>query len=176
MSLAVSQRPKPRQFRLSEERLAARPKPYSVQGGILPQRLVDIACESPHGTISNASLAGAVPSRRSCRSANILPKPIMAFNINTKCPVCLGFKVLRLTGKFPSIHWWGIIRLPSGSSMISFPTLAKVVHLQFDIALAAHRLCTLNLHTSHERPWEVTPDSASRQTWREKSIFFDLFH
>lgn len=68
------------------------------------------------------------------------------------------------TGRFPSIHWCGIMRLPSGSSMISFPTLANVVHLQFDIALAAHRLWTLNLHTSHERPWDVTPDNASRHT------------
>lgn len=68
------------------------------------------------------------------------------------------------TGRFPSIHWCGMMRLPSGSSMISFPTLANVVHLQFDIALAAHRLCTLNLHTSHDRPCEVTPDKASRHT------------
>lgn len=68
------------------------------------------------------------------------------------------------TGKFPSIHWCGIIKFPSTSSIISFPTLANVVHLQFDIALAAQRLCTLNLHTSHDSPWDVTPDNASRQT------------
>lgn len=68
------------------------------------------------------------------------------------------------TGRFPSIHWWGIIRLPSGSSMISLPTLANVVHLQLEMALAAHRLCTLNLHTSQESPCDVTPESASRHT------------
>ena len=51
--------------------------------------------------------------------------------------------------------------------MISFPTLANVVHLQFDIALAAQRLCTLNLQTSHDSPCEVTPDRASRHTYWE---------
>lgn len=79
-------------------------------------------------------------------------------------------KHLAETGRFPSIHWCGIIRLPSGSSIISFPTLANVVHLQFDIALAAHLLCTLNLHTSHERPWDVTPLRASRQTCQNVDI------
>lgn len=92
------------------------------------------------------------------------------------------------TGKFPSCHWCGIIKLPSGSSIISLPlkilflfyflkllllmwfmghlpTDANVVHLQFDIAFAAHLLCTLNLHTSHDKPCDVTPDSASRHTF-----------
>lgn len=45
---------------------------------------------------------------------------------------------------------------PSTSSMISRPTVANVVHLQLAIAFAAHRLCTLHLHTSQERPCEVT--------------------
>lgn len=71
------------------------------------------------------------------------------------------------TGRFPSIHWCGMIKLPSKSSIISFPTLANVVHLQFDIAFAAQRLCTLNLQTSQESPWEVTPDKASRHTYRK---------
>lgn len=48
------------------------------------------------------------------------------------------------------------ILTPSASSIISRPTVASVVHLQFAIALAAHRLCTLHLHTSHESPWAVT--------------------
>lgn len=73
-------------------------------------------------------------------------------------------KHLAETGKLPSIHWCVMMRLPSGSSMISFPTLANVVHLQFDIAFAAHRLWTLNLHTSQESPCDVTPESASRHT------------
>lgn len=41
---------------------------------------------------------------------------------------------------------------PSASSIISRPIVANVVHLQFAIAFAAHRLCTLHLHTSHESP------------------------
>lgn len=51
--------------------------------------------------------------------------------------------------------------------MISFPTLANVVHLQLDIALAAQRLCTLNLQTSQDSPCEVTPDNASRHTYKK---------
>lgn len=51
--------------------------------------------------------------------------------------------------------------------MISLPTLANVVHLQFDIAFAAQRLWTLNLQISHESPWDVTPDKASRHTYAE---------
>lgn len=89
------------------------------------------------------------------------------------------------TGKFPSCHWCGIMRLPSGSSIISLPVDikgnldtdymankcdspidAKVVHLQFDIAFAAHRLWTLNLQTSHDNPCEVTPERVSRHTYQ----------
>jgi hypothetical protein len=51
--------------------------------------------------------------------------------------------------------------------MISLPTLANVVHLQFDIAFAAQRLWTLNLQISHDNPCDVTPERASRQTYAE---------
>lgn len=91
-------------------------------------------------------------------------KHLQSCNRSTEPHVLSQCKHFADTGRFPSIHWCGMIKLPSGSSIISFPTLAKVVHLQFDIALAAQRLCTLNLQTSHERPWEVTPDKASRHT------------
>lgn len=57
---------------------------------------------------------------------------------------------------------------PSASSIISRPTVASVVHLQFAIALAAHRLCTLHLHTSHDRPCDVTAN--------ENLIFFFEFY
>lgn len=89
---------------------------------------------------------------------------LQSCNRSTEPHVLSQCKHFADTGKFPSIHWWGIIRLPSTSSIISFPTLANVVHLQFAIAFAAQRLCTLNLHTSHERPCDVTPESASRHT------------
>lgn len=85
-------------------------------------------------------------------------------NRSTEPQVLSQSKHLADTGRFPSIHWCGIIRLPSGSSMISFPILANVLHLQLLMAFAAHRLWTLNLHTSHERPCEVTPVNASRHT------------
>lgn len=45
---------------------------------------------------------------------------------------------------------------PSLSSIISLPTVANVVHLQFAIAFTAHLLCTLHLQTSHDRPCDVT--------------------
>ena len=41
--------------------------------------------------------------------------------------------------------------------MMSFPTLANVVHLQLLMALTAQRLCDLNLHTSQLSPCDVTP-------------------
>lgn len=46
--------------------------------------------------------------------------------------------------------------------MISFPTLANVVHLQLLIAFATQRLCTLHLHTSQLNPCEVTPDEQKK--------------
>lgn len=89
-------------------------------------------------------------------------------NLSTDPHVLSQFKHFAWISRFPSIHWWGIIRLPSMSSIISLPTLANVVHLQFDIAFAAHRLCTLNLHTSQEKPWDVTPERASRHTFEQE--------
>jgi hypothetical protein len=69
-----------------------------------------------------------------------------------------------------------MIRLPSTSSIISLPTLANVVHLQFDIAFAAQRLCTLNLHTSQESPCDVTPDKASRHTyWKKETAIVNIW-
>lgn len=53
---------------------------------------------------------------------------------------------------------------PSSSSMMSLPTLASVVHLQLLIALAAQRLCALNLHTSQLSPCDVTPDRRAAVT------------
>lgn len=47
--------------------------------------------------------------------------------------------------------------------MMSRPTVAKVVHLQLAIAFAAHRLCTLHLHTSHDKPCDVTVDDAMKK-------------
>ena len=40
---------------------------------------------------------------------------------------------------------------PSSSSIISRPMAANVVHLQLLLALAAHRLCALNLHTTNSK-------------------------
>jgi len=40
---------------------------------------------------------------------------------------------------------------PSSSSMISFPIEANVVHLQLLVALTAHLLWALNLHTAREK-------------------------
>jgi hypothetical protein len=83
-------------------------------------------------------------------------------------------KHLEYTGKFPSIHWCGICKIPSISSIISLPTLAKVVHLQLAIALAAHFLCTLHLHTSHDKPCEVTPEIFSRHTLQKQGFVCDV--
>lgn len=56
---------------------------------------------------------------------------------------------------------------PSTSSMMSRPTVAKVVHLQLAIAFAAHRLCTLHLHTSHDKPCDVTVVDANNYVREE---------
>lgn len=52
---------------------------------------------------------------------------------------------------------YNIIVTPWLSSIMSFPTLANVVHLQLLIALSTHLLCTLHLHTSQLYPCDVTP-------------------
>lgn len=85
-------------------------------------------------------------------------------NLSTDPHVFLQTAQDDATGRFPSCHWWGIKIFPSWSSMISLPTLARVVHLQLAIDLAAHRLCTFDLQTSQASPCEVTPDNASRHT------------
>ena len=48
---------------------------------------------------------------------------------------------------------YGLVTWPNSTNNNSnIPTEASVVHLQFDIAFAAHLLCALNLQTSHDKP------------------------
>lgn len=70
------------------------------------------------------------------------------------------------------VHW---ALTPSTSSIISLPIVAKVVHLQFAIALAAHRLWTLHLHTSHDRPCDVTTSRKQMKKYHFIIVFTFCF-
>lgn len=54
---------------------------------------------------------------------------------------------------------------PSSSSIISRPMAANVVHLQLLLALAAHRLCALNLHTTNSKsmPYSIKNTHKTKQ-------------